>query len=420
MYKFSFVFPGQGSQFTGMGKNLFNNFEVAKRTYEEANEILGFDLANLCFDGSLAELAKSENSFVAILTTSIATYRVYMKEIGIPPQFCAGHSLGEYSALTCAGAINFDDAVRLVYKRATMSQQLVDSIPCGMTIIDFIDKNVVAEICKEVSKTDNIVSISCFNSPKQVAVSGHNGALWELEDKIHDLGGQITPLINSAPFHSVLMSDVALEFKELLKKCTFNHFRYPVIANSTAKPINDTKQLMDLLTKQLTSPVQWQKTMEYMKDKGTNKIIELGPKNLLANLVSENLGEFDSICYGVKKERSELQKYVNSNNKLSEYIPTILTKCLSAAVSTPNENFEETEYMKGVIEQYRELKKIKDDIESNGATIADQDIRKALLILKSIFETKKISVEEQNEWFTDILEETGLWYEYRDFCIHKE
>lgn len=316
MDKFSFVFPGQGSQFIGMGRKFFCNYKVAKETYEEASEVLGFNLANLCLEGSLSELAKTENSFVAILTTSVAMYRVYMEEIGVGPQFCAGHSLGEYSALTCAGAINFDDAVRLVYRRAILAHELVNSLPCGMTIVDGINQKVVQEICNEVSKSNNIAAISCFNLHNQVAVSGHNDALMELEDRILDIEGQVTPLMNNAPFHSILMKEAALEFKELLESCTFNSFKYPVIANATAKPINNSDDLIDLLTKQLIIPVRWLETMEYMKENGTTKIIEFSPKNLLASLAKESLGEIDSICYGIKKERLNLHKYLNLNKNL--------------------------------------------------------------------------------------------------------
>jgi len=291
MEKVAFLFPGQGSQYIGMSRTLFEEFELYRQTFEEASDILGFDLAKQCFEGSLLDLAKTENSLIAIFTSSVAAFRVYMKEIAIAPQVCAGHSLGEYSALTCSGAIKFPDAVRLVYKRAKLAKVVSDTDIGAMSIIDgngMDIRDIVEEECIRASGGGREVVISCYNTLKQVDISGHKETVMQVEQRLLEHGAQVTPLIGVAPFHCTLMQPAVGELREELMKCRFSGCRWPVISNVTGLPHVGPEKVAEALANQITSPVQWETSMEYLERIGITLTVELGPKNVLSSFIQAN------------------------------------------------------------------------------------------------------------------------------------
>ena len=313
MEKIALLFPGQGSQYIGMGESFFKKYDVARQTFEEANEILGFDLANLCFNGSISELGQFENLSPALLVASVAYFRVYMQEFGITPQFCAGHSLGEYAALTCSGAIKFADAVRITRVRGLLLGEVVKMGESGMTIIDGLAPEVIEAECQKTSASEGMVAISCYNSPEQAAISGHNKAVNSVEDRCVEMGAQITPLFASPPIHSPVLKDTAAELGKELQKYTYLPFQWPVISNVTAKPYEDPSNVVSLLTDQLIRPVQWVNALKYLKENGVKLFIEMGPQNILTNLVSVNLTEVETVCFDRKLERLALSERFNRN-----------------------------------------------------------------------------------------------------------
>jgi [acyl-carrier-protein] S-malonyltransferase len=420
MEKIAFLFPGQGSHYVGMAKTLYDQFEIAKQTFEEANDVLGFDLANICFTGSLLELNKMPNMFPAILVSSVASFRVYIQEIGVLPQFCAGHSLGEYSALTCAGVISYADALKMVWLRGVLAQELADMGVGAMTILDGVNIEMVAEACKKASSSDETVFISCYNSPNQVSISGCPQPVQRVEDMVQEDGGQISPIIGGAPFHSPLMNHIAEKFQIELDGYTYGTFRYPVISNVHARPYGDPENVADLLPRQLISPVQWQKTMQYLQRFGITVAIEMGPKNVLSNLVTANTPEIEALCFGQKEDRRALNDYFSKNEQLRKHVPTVITRCLAIAVSTPNTNWNQEEYQKGVIEPYRRIQAIQDELDRTGECPTSEQMREALEMLKCIFATKRVPVREQIEWFNQIFDETGTNYLFKDFEIPLE
>ncbi len=415
MHKIAFLFPGQGSQHVGMAKTLYDSFAIAKHTFEEANDILGFDLSSLCFQGSISELSRHQNMQPALLAAGVASYRVYMKETGITPQFCAGHSLGEYAALTCAGVLKFSDALMIMRKRALLAQEVADGSNGAMTILDGVDRNTVEEECRKVSSGGLNVSVSCYNSPVQFAISGHMEAVQLVEDRIIEFGGQITPLLDSPPFHSSLMQPAVDRYKLELEKYSYHYIRYPVISNVTGRPLSTPEDVAQMLALQLTQPVQWQATMEYMRKKGVTLMVELGPKNVLSSLAKANIADMDAFSYGQKEDKSALQEFISSDLQMTRMMPNVITKCLAVSVSTPNNNPDDSEYQEGVILPLKKIQEIQDRLERESKQPTIENMREALDMLRVILNAKKLSAEEQADWYNQILDEAGTRYLFDDF-----
>lgn len=419
MDKIAVLFTGQGAHYVGMAKAFYDEYEVAKQTFEEANDILGFDIGKLCFEGEMDELSKLENMGPALLITEVVAYRVYMKEIGIAPHFFAGHSMGEFAALTCAGAIKFGDAVKIVRERGLLTEKAIDRDIGAMAIIKGIDAKIVEEECRKISDNQKFVAVSCFNAPFQVAVAGHKEAVKMLEKRILDMDGQVIRLttVAGAPFHSPLMLEWAVKFKRILQNFTYYPFRCPVISNITSAPHADSENIPDMLGIHLAKPVKWRETMGFFKRCGVTLAIEMGPKNVLCKLVKANTPEIDAYCYAQKEDQRILYDRLYKNAQLRKHIPTVVTRCLATAAATPNSNWDKDEYAKGVVEPYKRMQSIQDELEKNGDRPGMKQMTEALEMLRRIFETKKLPVKEQVEWFSRIFEETANYYEFKDFVM---
>lgn len=426
MKKIAFIFPGQGSQFTGMGKKLYDEYPSAKQTFEEANDILGFSMSELCFKGSLVDLNNTENMLLAILTVSVAAFRVYMQEIGIPPSMMAGHSLGEYSALTCSGAVSFTDALRVVRARSAFAQEIADMGIGSMTVINGINRNIIEEECRRVSDEGHIAGIACYNAPDQVVISGHREPVLQVEDRMMEMDAQVTPLLMSPPFHSPLMQAAADKLKEELKKITRNKFEWPVISNVTAVPYSNPERIVNNLVMQLTKPVQWQSTMLYIKDKGIDTVIEMGPQAVLSNLFGSYTKDIKAVSFGQEDDRQVLLSEFSSKKIRSlENLPakkeqktSVVTRCLAAAVCTPNRNWDEVEYQTGVIEPCERIEHIQEQLDETGQEPTEEQMIEALDMLRTIFVTKKLPLDKQIERFRRIVAETGkqCLLERFEFC----
>lgn len=406
--KIAFIFPGQGSQYVGMSKAFYDQFPAARQTFEEANDVLGFDLKNLCFEGSLGELSMTQNALPAIFTSSVAAFRIFMNEYGIRPQVCAGHSLGEYSALTCSGAFRFADALRIVQLRSLLAHEIADAGDSCMTIIDGIDPFTVENTCKESSTEEKPATVSCYNSLKQAAVSGHLDTVLSVEDKILKLGGQVTPLIGSAPFHCALMKPAADKLKAELEKCNFSSFRYPVISNCTGKPYPSHNDIVDLLARQMMYPVQWTKTLEYFQVLGITMTIELGPQGILSDLLKLDAKNISTVCFDQKTSRQALAGLLEGSGYTEKMQNKVITDCLTAAAVAPNYNSCEEEYLKGVVEPYEKIRKIQSFIEKEFVEPSKEQVEEALQMLALIFSTKKLPIDVQTEALQNILNKNGI------------
>ncbi len=285
MSNVAFVFPGQGSQYSGMGKEFAGNFPIAKQIFEEADDALGFKLSTICFSGSDEELRLTANTQPAILTTSIAVLRVIEQEAGVKADYLAGHSLGEYSALVCSGALDFADAVRTVRSRGTFMQEAVPVGTGSMAAMLSIEQDALAEICREAAEGD-IVSPANFNSPGQIVIAGSKTAVERVIELAKARGFRKSMLLPvSAPFHCALMKPAADRLAEVLAVVSVNDMLLPVIANADAAPNQDKLRVKPLLVTQVCAPVLWEQSVNAMAALGVTKFIEIGPGKVLSGLV---------------------------------------------------------------------------------------------------------------------------------------
>ena len=282
--KLAFIFPGQGSQYVGMGKTFFDNFKVAKDTFEEADDALGLKIGSLCFNGPEADLKLTYNTQPAILTTSIAALRVLFSETSLKPSLLAGHSLGEYTALVAADVLSFRDAVRLVRARGRYMDEAVPAGTGGMAAILGMDKDKVEQLCKDASKGEVVVPAN-FNCPGQIVISGHSGAVTRAVDLAKEWGAKAILLPVSAPSHSPLMDPAGERLSKELEKIDISGIKCPVISNVDADFYPSKDKVPDLLIRQLSHPVRWEESIAKALSFGTEAFVEVGPGKVLCGLL---------------------------------------------------------------------------------------------------------------------------------------
>jgi [acyl-carrier-protein] S-malonyltransferase len=285
----AFLFPGQGSQYVGMGKDICDNIAAARLVFEEAEDELHINIRKLAFEGPEEELSKTENTQPALLAASMAVLAA-MREAGIggknPPIFFAGHSLGEYSALTAAGSLTLREAARLVRKRGHLMQEAVGEGVGAMAAVLGMDAEKLDALVKEVSTPREIVVAANYNGPGQIVVSGHRTAIERLEKSALEAGAlKVIVLKVSVPSHSPLMEGAARSLNDELSAVSFAEPGVPVISNVTAVPYPNKDAMVDLLTRQLVSPVRWEESVRHMIEHGTGDFVEVGPGRVLSGLV---------------------------------------------------------------------------------------------------------------------------------------
>lgn len=281
----AFLFPGQGSQYVGMGKQLCEHFSVAAQAFEEAEETLGFSLSQLCFFGPEVDLQLTENTQPAILAVSVAALRVLQSETAVRPSYVAGHSLGEYSALVCVGALSFRDALRIVRERGRLMQAAVPSGEGAMAVIIGLEVDAISSICKAAEQAD-VVAPANHNGGRQTVIAGSRAAVGRAMLLAKLIGAKrVIELPVSAPFHCPLMRPAAEGLKRILDDVTIHPFSIGVISNVNAEVNLDAGCVKVLLAEQAMRPVRWEESVRRLESLGVSTMLEVGPGRVLKGLV---------------------------------------------------------------------------------------------------------------------------------------
>lgn len=282
MVEFAAVFPGQGSQYVGMGRELAERYPVVRETFAEADEVLGFSLSRLCFEGPEDELTLTRNTQPALLTMSVAVFRLLEGE-GLRVKLAAGHSLGEYSALVAAQALSFPDAVRTVRLRGQLMEEAVPPGIGTMGAVLGLEREVVEALCAEVS---GVVEPATYNGPGQVVVAGETAAVQALMEAAAAKGARRTQLLKvSGPFHSSMLARAGERLAEWLESIEVSAPRFPVYSNVTAGPVESPEEIKRCLAKQVSAPVRWEESVRNMAADGASRFVEIGPGRVLSGLI---------------------------------------------------------------------------------------------------------------------------------------
>ncbi|MBV6715101.1 ACP S-malonyltransferase [Paenibacillus chitinolyticus] len=387
----AWLFPGQGSQYVGMGAAWYARYDGAKALFEEASDLAGYDMKSLCFEGSAARLSRTSFTQPALLTVSVLASRVYLHEIGIEPRYSAGHSLGEYSALVSSGVLTFAEALGLVIQRGKFMEEAAEAGLGSMIAVRTSDQPMLEELCRRHSSDGQPAAIAGYNSGSQLVVSGHRSAVASVAEELERLGIEVTRLAVSGPFHSVLMQPAAESLEEALNKVTFKEGRWAVISNATALPYPDAAAIRRGLVDQMTKPVKWLQTVRFLAEEGVELAVELGPRTVLKNLTRDSSEQIRPYAYDREADAGSLADLFPVRQFIEEGF--------SAAVSAPNANWDEEEYAQGVLEPVRRVREMLSSYTETNGSVRDayglrQDVQECV---RQVLRTKKVSEKEQDE-----------------------
>ncbi len=298
MKKIGVIFPGQGSQYVGMGKRLYDSFESVKDYFNRADKVLGFSITDMCFNGPEDTLRQTYNTQPALVLVGYAAWQVLKEQTGIKPAFMAGHSLGEYTALLSSGFFDLEDAISITHKRGLFMEEACPKGKGGMVALIGADMEKIRSVLEEISHDDYVAVPANLNSAEQVVLSGDAEALKEAVEKSKGFYKKAVFLNVSGPFHSPLMKNAAEKLKDELSKLAWNNMEVPVVFNVDAEPGRDKLLVNDKLYQQMFSPVLWEMSVKKMAEQGVELFIEAGPQKVLANLIKRITPHIP--CYNVE------------------------------------------------------------------------------------------------------------------------
>lgn len=316
MLKVACVFPGQGSQRQGMGRDFYQNFPLAKDIFEEANSLLGFDLSSLCFQGPEDRLSLTSFCQPAVFVVSIIAWRLFEEERpkNILVSSLAGHSLGEYTALTASGSLSFSEALKLVYQRGKFMEEASRKYPGGMAAVLGLPRETVEEVCVQFRKND-VLEVANINCPGQVVISGSEEALKRAMETLKVKGARkVVPLKVSGAFHTSLMGEAGEKLKEAMDRVSFHSPSLPVVSNVNGQFVNSPQMVSENLYRQITHPVLWEDCVRRMGDEGVNFFLELGPGKVLKGLIRRILPEVEVLNVEDSQTLNSFLEFVRKNN----------------------------------------------------------------------------------------------------------
>lgn len=396
------LFPGQGSQYPGMGLDVFNDNESVRARFDQASEILGHSVAELCFEAAPAELTRTANAQIALLVLSYAMYEV-LDETRRPRVTCmAGHSLGEITALLAAGALSFEDAVRLVKVRGEAMDECAASAETGMIAALDVPATQVERLLQQFNADGHGVQVANYNGPTQTVVAGSRAELKQLTTLLEGNGVRVALLNVAGAFHSPYMAGAVPAFVAAISETPFHTPRVPVYSTVTGRRYEGADDIRDALSGQLTSPVRWSAVVEGISRREPDAWIEVGPKTVLTKMVARMLGD-DQIVFGLDGEPA-LRDAGFERLDAAPGGPSAVALCLGAAAATRNRNFDDAAYTAGVINPYRQLVELNQNAE---APLSDETLFGAIQLLRTIMQTKGVPAVEQSDRIGSILGRTG-------------
>lgn len=392
--KSAIIFPGQGCQYIGMGQSLFSYDNSVKAIFEEAEEITKINIRDICFQGSLIKQNEITNMLPCILTVNVAAYHLYRKthtDIKDENIILAGHSLGEYAALVCGGAMSFHDAMTAVMIRGKIANRFISEKNTCMSIIEGLRGETIKDVCDIVSDGNSIVDVSCYNSKKQSVISGHIDVVKKAEVILKKLGGVIIPNPYMAPFHTRILKKEAIELEEWLDACDFHEMKNVIFSNYQAQPYN-VDNVAHCLKHQFVSAVQWEKIINNFVLYPVNSITEVGPRSILTKIIEEDYPTVRTQFFTCEDIPFKESSPFNSEEETKILF---VKSCCKMALCTENKCDNEQEYYEGVIKPYDQMLTILNEVEAS-RDIDPEKIDNLWNLLLLIFKTKKVSEDEIN------------------------
>ncbi len=418
MKRFAVLFSGQGSQYVGMGKKLFERDGSTRALFETASQTLGIDMAHLCFEGKAEDLNRTENTQPALLLCSVADYLSFRTRTGLTPAFMAGHSLGELSALVASEAISLEDGLRLARARGLAMSRCGMAGKAGMHAVTKLEQSKVEQVCSATSGFRSEFVLANLNAPGQFVLSGSLAGLDSAGAALKEAGGTIIPLRVSGPFHSPFMAKAAEEFAAVIANIKLQQPQVPVVANINARLHGAPADIVQALVQQITSPVLWSDTMKLLQREGVEVYLEAGPGEVLKKLALSNISLANAFALDQEADRLAIEHLFGADIRAMKERPSVVGKCMAIAVCTQNNNWNEDEYQSGVVEPYRQLKSMQERLEHAGEEPTTIDMRQALDYLGQIFATKGAAQDERNWRLTQIIESTGTQDVLSNYSFH--
>lgn len=397
------LFPGQGSQYTGMGQEAHRAHASVRARFEQASDIVGYSVEHLCFEATPAELTRTAHAQVALLVLSYALYEVLERDRHPRVSCMAGHSLGEITALAAAGALSFEDAVALVKARGEAMDRCAATVDSGMIAALDLPAGEVARLVHRFNVRGHDVRVANDNGPTQTVLAGSRSSLKDITPFLEDAGVRVALLNVAGAFHSPYMADAVEPFVEATDACALSTPRVPVFSTVRGRVYRDADDIREALAVQLTSPVLWRTVVQEIARREPAAWLEVGPKTVLTKMVSRILGDGQLVA-GVDGEPAELERAFERLSA-AEPGPSVVALCLGAAAATRNRGVDDAAYATGVIAPYRELADLNNA--APGDEPSDATGRRAIGLLRTIMQTKLVPSEEQEDRIGAILGRTG-------------
>ena len=394
--KYAVLFPGQGVQYPGMGKKYYQKYDTVKKLYEQASEILGKNMKEICFESEDVILKETRNAQPAILLTSYAAYISLLEEIEYTPQIMMGHSLGEITALLAAGMLSVEDAFKLIQVRANTMYESAQSTKGAMCAVMTEDVKMIESACGEARKLGYYVVPANYNTRFQTVISGTEDAVEYMMQYWQEKSVRSVKLNVQGAFHSELMQYAYEPVLQQARELTFYQRSVDVISNVDVKLYSEINDYPVNLATQIVNPVCWRQGMEKMKELGISHVIDIGPGNAVANMARRQA--CFSAVLSEKENHRELRQFLAKRSNDS-----FINKCLAVAVCTPNRNMDGQEYQEHVVSPYQKLVGIKNMLVEENRSLTSDEERQAIECIEEVLTYKKISEEEKNGRMKEIL-----------------